>query len=408
MNERISLEEAVERALRAAGPRGAEQLGAGQLGAEQLGAGEALERVLAEDVRYTTALPPFDYAAMDGYAIAGAADEDATFRVSGESRAGVPAVGLAGAGEAVAISTGAALPAGTDTVVPWEQVERVGDSVRLRAAAQLGQHIRRAGEDAAAGALAVAKGTRLGPRHLAALAVAERAVVSVSRRPRVLLAITGDELRDAGAADGHGLIVDSNGPMLAALATRAGATVVRVRVPDSADALRAFLDEAASSAKLVATVGGAADGEHDHVARVLGELGAETLFRGVAIKPGKPVGLARLRGIPILTLPGNPGSAYVTFALLGLPLLRALTGETHPVRRVRARLAAPLRAPADRCAIHYGALDVRESTIYFVPARNAASGSVPGVATASALALVPAGASLAAEALIDAIDLDVA
>ncbi len=88
--------------------------------------------------------------------------------------------------------------------------------------------------------------------------------------------------------------------------------------------------------------------------------------------------------------------------------MRVLTGETHPVRRVRARLAAPLRAPADRCAIHYGALDVRESTIYFVPARNAASGSVPGVATASALALVPAGASLAADALVDAIDLDVA
>jgi len=402
MAERISLEEAVRRAIAATTP----------LARDQVSADAALDRVLAEDVRYATALPAFDQAAMDGYAIAGAAAEATSYAVRGESRAGAPATERAQPGEAVAISTGAALPHGTDTVVPWEQIAREGDIVRLLAAVRLGQNVRRIGEDASVGSVAIASRTRLGPRHLGALATAERALVWVTRRPRVLLAVTGDELRDPGAADAQGLVVDSNGPMLAALAARAGATVVRVRVPDSAAALRAFLGgavgEAISSADLVATVGGAADGEHDHVARVLAELGAETLFRGVAIKPGKPVGLARLHGVPILALPGNPGSAYVTFALLGLPILRVLAGEVQPVRRTRARLAAPLRAPSDRCAIHYGALEVRDAALTFVPAQNAASGSVPGVASASALALVPPGAALGIGDLVDAIDLDVA
>ena len=398
MTGRSSLDEAQSLALRSAGP----------LGAESEPAGEALGRVLAEHVYYPAPSPPFDHAAMDGYAIAGAAAEGATFTVRGESRAGVPARAVAERGSAVTISTGATLPEGTDTVVPWEQVAREGDTVRLIAAAHAGQHVRRAGEDAAAGSLAVAMGTRIGPRHLGALAVAERATVRVTRRPRVLLAITGDELRAPGATDAPGLIVDSNGPMLGALATRAGASVERVRVRDSADALRRFLVDAIGRADLIATVGGAADGEHDHVARVLRELEAETLFRGVAIKPGKPVGLSLLRGVPVLTLPGNPGSAYVTFALLGLPVLRALAGETSPVRGVRARLSAPLSAPRDRLAIHYGTLEVREGTLTFTPVRSAASGSVPGVASASALALVPAGAALGVGDLVDAVDLDVA
>lgn len=398
MTERRSLEEAQSLALRSVEP----------LGAESAPAGEALGRVLAENVYYPAPSPPFDHAAMDGYAIAGAALEGATFTVRGESRAGVPARATAQAGDAVTISTGATLPEGTDTVVPWEQITREGDAVRLLAAARAGQHVRRAGEDAAAGSLAVAMGTRLGPRHLGALAVAERATVHVARRPRVLLAITGDELRAPGESDAPGLIVDSNGPMLGALAARAGASVERVRVRDSADALRSFLVDAVGRADLIATVGGAADGEHDHVARVLRDLEAETLFRGVAIKPGKPVGLALLRGVPVLTLPGNPGSAYVTFALLGLPLLRVLAGETSPVRGVRARLSAPLSAPRDRLAIHYGTLEVREGTLTFTPVRSAASGSVPGVASASALALVPAGAALGVGDLVDAVDLDVA
>jgi len=395
MSARISLEEAQTRAMNAAQT----------LAAEPVSTDAALGRVLAEDVRYPTAQPAFDHAAMDGYAIAGDGTVGATFVVRGESRAGAPAAHAVSAGEAMAISTGAALPEGADTIVPWEHVTREGDALRLVVAAKRAQHLRRAGDDAPLHAIAVARGTRLGPRHLGALAAAERANVQVAQRPRVLLAITGDELRDAGTEDAPGLVVDSNGPMLAALAARAGATVVRVRVPDSAGALRAFLEDAMGRADLIATVGGAADGAHDHVARVLRELDAEQLFRGVAIKPGKPVGLARVGGVPLLSLPGNPGSAYVTFALLGLPILRVLSGESPP-RRLHARLAAPLRAPADRAALHYGTLTMREATLYFAPAPNAASGSVPGVASASALALIPAGESRAAEAIVEVVDLE--
>jgi molybdopterin molybdotransferase len=357
----------------------------------------AAGRVLAEDLSFGAPLPPFDHAAMDGYAIRGAAEVGRRFPVRGESRAGSPATAVE-ADAAMVISTGAAVPDGLDTVVPWEDVTREGDAIVLQRPARVGQNVRRAGEDARAGARAVERGTRLRGRHAALLATLERSEVLVAPAPRVAILCTGDELRDPGEPARAGAIVDSNGPMLRALVRQAGGTPESVRVTDRRGALEAALAERRDRVDAVITVGGAADGEHDHVMPALEAMGARTAFRGVSIKPGKPVALAQLGTVPVLVLPGNPGSAFVTFVLFGLPLLRAMQGDARArPERFWAVLERPLRAPADRDAIVYGELRSAPEAVTerrFAPSPAAPSGSIPGLAAASALGLVRAGASL--------------
>ncbi|MBX7196408.1 MAG: molybdopterin molybdotransferase MoeA [Sandaracinaceae bacterium] len=399
---RISLEEAITRALGAATLVATEPLPLAQLSG----------RVLAEDLDFGADLPPFDHAAMDGYAIAGAAPSDAAFSVVGESRAGAPA-SEADRRFAMTISTGAAIPPGLDTVVPWEDVSREGDRITLRREARAGQHVRKAGEDARRGTRALSRGTRLSARHVALLATLERDHAVVSTRPRVAILCTGDELRDPGSAPRPGSIVDSNGPMLAALVAQGGGAPVRHRVPDTREAVHDALSGALDDAELVITIGGAADGVHDHVMPTLESLGAETLFRGVAIKPGKPVALARStrgdRVVPVLALPGNPGSAFVTFTLIGLPLLRAMQGDLRPRPRTSfARAARAMKGAADREVLAYGAIHAESEGTHevFVPAPSATSGSIPGLASASAIAIVPAGASLAEGELARVIEVE--
>ncbi len=378
--------------------------------AEQAAIGDAVGRVLAEEIAYAGDLPAFDHAAMDGYAIRGAALVGAHFLVEGESRAGAPlgsALSTDGIARAVAISTGAVMPEGTDTVIPWEDISREGERIAIVRVARAGQHVRHTGEDARSGSLAIARGTRISPRHIALLAALERRSALVARRPRVLVLATGDELRDPGASSGPGLVVDSNGPLLAALVHQAGGAPTCERVSDRPGALDAVLASAGPRFDVIITIGGAAEGEHDHVASALRELGAETIFRGVSIKPGKPVALARLGALPVLALPGNPGSAFVVFTLLGAPLLRAMQGDEHPRPRfVPARLSIAVRGPLDRLGVVYGELTERDHELLFVPGRHAASGSVPGLASASALGLVPAGMTLEAGATIEVLETD--
>ena len=393
---RISLDQAQARALELAKP----------VGGERVPVEACVGRVLAEPLFHSADLPAFDHAAMDGYAIAGGADQGRTYRVRGESRAGAPSR-EAEHEHALAISTGAALPAGLDTVVPWEDVTRDGEQIVLGRAAHRGQHVRRAGEDARRGTLAIDRDVRLFPRHLALVAALDRSKLEVYATPRVELLATGDELRTVGSPARPGSVVDANGPMLAAMVTRAGGRAQLTHVPDSEEALTRALDSRRANADLLVTIGGAADGPHDHVARALEAVGAETCFRGVAIKPGKPVTLARLGAVPLLCLPGNPGSAFLTFVLLGLPLLRALGGDRDALPLCRpARLTAPLRAPADRTALVYGALTIEAAELSFVPAAPTSSGSIVGLAGARAVALLPAGESRARGEKVDVVEVD--
>ena len=404
--QRISLDDAIARAIDCA-PR---------VSTEAVALEALSGRVLAEDLSFHADLPPFDHAAMDGYAIAGGAQPGASFRVVGESRAGAPAAEV-DTSSAMTISTGAAVAPGLDTVVPWEDVEKRsdahGEQITLRREARAGQHIRRRGEDARAGTSALVSGTRLSARHIALLATLERSEALVSRRARVAILCTGDELRDPGSAPRAGSIVDSNGPMLTSLVSQGGGTSSCVRVRDAREAVHEAIDRASTEADLVITVGGAADGKHDHVLPVLDALGARTIFRGVAIKPGKPVALATRtrphdeRVVPVLALPGNPGSAFVTFTLFGLPLLRAMHGEHAPSRpRPRIRTATSLKCANDRDVLAYGALEVREGELVFVPAPAATSGSIPGLASAGALAIVRTGVPIAAGDLVEVVDVE--
>lgn len=394
---RISLDEALSRTLACGAAR--------RVPTATVPVEAALGRVLREDVAFLTSLPPFSYAQMDGYALSRGASADERFDIVGESRAGAPSATALPAG-AVAISTGAMMPHGMTAVVPWEDVERAGDVITLRRAVREGQFIRRLGEDARAGDVVATSGMRLGAVHVAALAVAERAQLMVSRAPTVALFLTGDELRAPGSDAASGTIVDTNGPMLIAMLRRAGAEIVAVhRVPDVDGALEKALADCVADVAI--TIGGAADGEHDHVARAFARMHAEWIFRGVAIKPGKPIGLAQQGARLLVALPGNPGSAYVTAALFVLPLLRALEGDLNAAPSfIRASTASALSAAQDRAVLHYGALSFTEGKAVFEPARGAASGSVAGLLGARCLALVLTQTPVQVGALVDVLIVD--
>jgi molybdopterin molybdotransferase len=323
--------------------------------AEPVALDEALGRVLAADAIARHAVPPFDNSAMDGYALrsADASAPPATLRIAGESRAGRPAASGPGPGEAVRISTGAQLPADADAVVALEDAAEDGDRVRLERSVASGAHVRRAGDDVAAGDRVVAAGTRLGAAELGVLASVGVAAPSCARRPALALLTTGDELVAAGRSLAPGQIHDATAHSLRALALGAGAEVVAVEtLRDDPDATEAAL-AAALGADVVVVCGGVSVGRHDHVKDALARLGVEQLFWRVALKPGKPTwfGVAdRAADRPALVfgLPGNPVSAMVTFHVFVRPALRAALGLVPREPRLTATLAAPYAKVAGR------------------------------------------------------------
>ena len=294
---------------------------------------QALGRVAAADVASAIALPPFDNSAMDGYAVRASdlefasPDRAVRLRVTGKASAGHPAGNAVENGSAHRIMTGAPVPAGAEAVVPQEATRAEGDNVWFTAPARVGAHIRRRGEDAAAGAIVVAAGTLLGARHLAAVASTGAATVSVAAPPRVAVLVTGDELTPPGSELAHGGIYDSNSVYVAAALTALGAQVVSVgRCGDDADAVRAWVTSA--DADLVVTTGGASVGEHDPVKAALLPLGVD--FTNVAMQPGKPQGIGVANGVPVLCLPGNPVAVAISTELFVARAVRAMVGLAEP------------------------------------------------------------------------------
>jgi molybdopterin molybdotransferase len=386
--------------------RGRLLAGAARLPAEAVDLAGAAGRVLAEDLVATGPLPAFDHSAMDGYAIDAAALGGSgpwSLPVAGESSAGKPARALA-PGAACRIFTGAAVPAGADAVVMQEHVTREGDTVRLAARPRPGQNIRRAGEDIAAGAVAIATGTRLSAGGLALAAMLDRARVTVARRPRVVVLCTGDELRPAGSPAAPATIPESNSGALAALARQAGADVrVAPVVGDEPGAVDRAIGEALEGADVLVTVGGVSVGDHDVVRPALGRAGVTLDYWKVAIKPGKPLAVGRRGGAHVLGLPGNPASAIVTFALFGVPLLRALQGDARPVALpLPARLAASRKRPPDRLELVRATLCVEDGALVARAHDNQSSGAATSLASSDGIAFVPAGEGpIAAGAVVD-------
>lgn len=309
-----------------------------RLPSEQVPLEQALGRALADDVRSEAAIPPFDNSSMDGFAVraedtaAVDAGKPVRLRVVDQSRAGRPAGSGVGPGEAIRIATGAMVPAGANAILPQEEaVERNGE-IEAEHRVEAGSYIRLTGEDIRPGQAVLAGGTALGPAELGVLASIGCDPVPCRRRPRVAVISTGDELVDPAADVRPGEIRDTNSVAVASLAGRVGADVTTVtRIGDDRDATREAVAEAIES-DVAVICGGVSVGEHDQVRPVLEELGAEQLFWGVALRPGRPTWFGLSRGGPracgglVFGLPGNPVSAVVTFLLFVRPALRELVG----------------------------------------------------------------------------------
>jgi molybdopterin molybdotransferase len=377
------------------------------LGTELIPVDEADGRVLGEDLLSSVDLPPFDYSAMDGYAVVAADFQGAgpwELAVAFEQRAGASG-GRVTPGSVARIFTGAPLPEGADAIVMQEDTERRAERVLVRAAPRLGNHVRRRGEGLAQGAVALTRGTRLNPFRVGLVAALDRAQVRVARRPRVALLCTGDELRDAGSAPRAGSIPDSNGPSLAALARRTGAHVVRLpRTSDDLELTQAAIRTALAEHDVLLTVGGVSVGDHDVVKAALEAEGVGIDFWKVKIKPGKPLAFGRRGSSFVLGLPGNPVSAQLTLCLFGLPLLRALQGDTRAVPMpVRVRLANAISQKPGRLGFYRARLEGDVAHVH----GNQASGAPTSMASADVLVMVPEGSTgVAAGAEASALRLD--
>src|SRR5471030_2251973 len=360
------------------------------LEAEDVPIAVASGRVLAEDAHAAVDLPPFDSSAMDGFAVR-AADTPGRLAVVGQSAAGRPAARAIAAGEAIAISTGAVVPAGADAIVPVERSISAGGTVEVEGVAE-GENRRPRGGDVRVGDPVVLAGTRLGPPQIGALAAVGAAIVRCARRPRVAVLATGTELRAPGEELRPGEIYEANTLLLCAQLASAGAEVaVLDAVADDEGATRAAL-EAGLDADVLITSGGVSVGTHDLVRGALADLGAEEVFWRVAVRPGKPVAFATRGSTLVFGLPGNPVSALVAFELFVRPAVLALQGARDPgPAYLPGRLGSPLRRNDARDELVRARTRNDEGNVTLDPLSGQESHMIVRAAAADALVLVPHG-----------------
>ncbi|MBU6266297.1 MAG: molybdopterin molybdotransferase MoeA [Sphingomonadales bacterium] len=377
----LSLEDAQTRLLALAQPQPI----------ERIAIEEAAGRYLAEPLLARRTQPAADMSAMDGYAVM--ADALAgPWQVVGESAAGHPSPHVVGPGEAVRISTGALMPAGAGAVVLQEDVSRMGDTITLTGTPPFPahKHIRRCGMDFADGAQLLPAGTRMGPAQVALGIAGGHTHVPVRHPVHIAILDSGDELAAPGQPCPDHRIPASNGAMLAAMV--AGAVPAKIdRLGPVADTMDAMADALARAryAQVIVTSGGASVGDHDLVRPALEAWGAEIDFWRVAIKPGKPLLIARKDRQIVVGLPGNPASSLVTAHFFLLPLLRSMLGAANPLPfTATARLAGNLRAGGTRREFQRAIWD--GATVN--PAVQQDSGALGALAASNALIDIPAHA----------------
>jgi len=360
---------------------------------------DAIGLTLASDVVAPWPLPSFDNSAMDGYAVrsvdVASASEAApvALPVLGDVAAGDSGALVVAPGTTVRIMTGAPMPEGADAVVPVERTDGGTQTVRITASAAPGAYVRRAGEDVVAGTVVLSAGDVVSERSVAVLASVGCAHVPVVRRPHVVVISTGDELVEVGHPLAPGQIVDSNGLMIVALARAAGASAWRTpHSHDVDDEFRGLLDAALRNADVVVTSGGVSMGAFDTVKAVLSESG-EAEFVKVAQHPGMPQGCGRLgaKHIPIVTLPGNPVSSFVSFEIYVRPLIRRLMGRTELTRPTEpATLLEPIDSPPGKQQYVRAVLEVGDDGRRSVrPIGRQGSHVVGALAMAQALVVLP-------------------
>lgn len=361
-------------------------------GTEEVPVAAAAGRVLAEDLVAAVGLPVFTNSAMDGYAArwsdVGAASAAAPVRlpVAEDIPAGRTDVPVLAPGTVHRIMTGAPVPEGADVVVPVEATDGGTGQVTVTSSPAAGAFLRHAGEDIAEGTLALPAGTVLGPAQLGLAASVGRATVVVRRRPRVLVLSTGSELVAPGEPLAPGQIHESNSLVLAAAVEAAGGAARTLHfVPDDVGRFLTAVRAELADADLLITSGGVSMGAYEVVKDALGGLGTVT-FLTVAMQPGGPQGAGTLDGVPVVTLPGNPVSSFVSFEVFVRPALRAALGVPQPHRpRVPARLAGPLTSPPGRRQFLRGRLD--GGTVELVG--GAGSHLVASLARSDVLVVVP-------------------
>ena len=372
-------------------------------GSETLAVRSALGRVLYADVVSTINVPSHTNSAMDGYALHGAelsAAGETRLEVVGTSAAGRPFSGTVGAGECVRIMTGAPMPAATDTVVMQENVTRDGDTAIIRAGQKPGQHVRQAGEDIAAGNVALRAGTLLLPAQIGILASIGVGEVSVRRRPRVAFFSTGDELRSVGQPLGEGNIYDSNRYTIYGMLTRLGVELLDMGViRDDRDAVEQAFARAAQEADAIVTSGGVSVGDADYVAETLERAGTVGFWK-VAMKPGRPIAFGRIGDALFFGLPGNPNSVMATFYQLVQPSLQALAGmpDPAPPLTMPAISASALRKKPGRREFQRGALSrAADGRLVVHKTGHQGSGVLSSMAAANCFIVLPEDAGPVSE-----------
>ena len=352
---------------------------------------QALDRILAADVRSPIEVPNHTNSAMDGYALRFADLAKTSLQVIGTAWAGKAFSGAVGSGESVRIMTGAVLPDGADTVVMQEHVERDDDVIRVASGQREGQHVRHAGEDLARGGTALRAGRRLLAADIGMVASLGVGELPVLRRPQVAFFSNGDELRSIGQPLALGEVYDSNRYTLHGMLTRAGVAFNDLGVvPDDREQIQSTFFRAASMADVVITSAGASVGDADYVKEVLDDIG-EVDFWKIAMKPGRPLSFGRIGESLFFGLPGNPVSVMVTFYQFVLPALKRLSGEIawKPLR-LTARATDKLKKRPGRTEFQRGVLSQGESGALVVSTTGEqGSGILSSMSQANCFVILP-------------------
>jgi len=358
----------------------------------------ALNRILAEDVRADTSVPPFEKSAMDGYAVVAedtfgsSQTNPSLLKLIGESKIGELPMIVLKRGETVAIATGAPLPQGADAVVMVEDSKRLdtGD-VEIHSPVAPGENVARVGEDVKQGTVVLDTGRKLKPPDLGLLVALGRKAINVVRKPKVGVLSTGNELSDASPGTA-GKIADVNRPMLMAMVEECGGTPLDLGIArDHAEEISQKLKQGLKAADLVLVTAGTSVGKGDLVPDVINTLGKPgMLVHGIAMRPSLPTGLAVVDGKPVISLPGLPVSAMFAFSTFVQPLiLRMLGTEPDPQPRVKAKATKRIvGVPGFRTFIR---VRVRESggKVYAEPLRAPGSGILSTLTRANGIVVIP-------------------
>ncbi len=381
MPELLTLDEALASVLEHARP----------LPVEEVPLEEALGRVVREPARSAVDLPPFPSSAMDGFAVRSETtpgELPIAFRVA----AGAAPPGPLPPGTAAGIATGGTVPEGADAVVPVENADDRGDRVVVPGGVGAGQHVRPRGGDVGAGDVVVDAGAMLGAVHIGALAASGVPTVVCSIRPRVAILATGDELRSPGEPLEPGQIYESNRRMLASALSGSGADIEVLPVAADDPASHRAALERGLEADVLVTSGGVSMGPHDLVRRVAAELGAEEVFWGVAVKPGKPLAFGVRGDTLVFGLPGNPVSSLVGAVLFVQPGILARQGHARPrPAYLGGRLSNGLRRNAQRDEFVRARRLESEDGVVLEAITGQESHMIVRAATADALVHVPRG-----------------